>query len=349
MKRYISLVLVALMVLGLVPGGSFANKESFDPLLVQALTLEGDNDLGSFTTPDTFITPDWYYVQLEMNRELNNLKAGGKKSNLLIDYTQLDLSLIESGSVTSHTYTGDSETLSVNTFQVSPISKSSAADKITRYVFHLTNQYRPDTAISINFSLPGLEESNIYTYGTLKHEAMLAIVSGIPECLEKPRLGDSGSSGSGGGGSSWTEKYTPETMTKEMFTSFKIGVTSYTTSDGITKTMDVAPEVKGNKTFVPIRYLAKSLGVADDGITWDSKTQTVAITRGETVVSMTIGDTTQLINDNPVEMDVAPYIKSGRTMLPARWLAEPLGATVEWDEVTQQNTIKFTQEIEQTQ
>ena len=42
--------------------------------------------------------------------------------------------------------------------------------------------------------------------------------------------------------------------------------------------------------------------------------------------------------DEPVEMDVAPFAENGRTFLPARWIAEPLGAQVEWDEETQEVT-----------
>lgn len=40
-----------------------------------------------------------------------------------------------------------------------------------------------------------------------------------------------------------------------------------------------------------------------------------------------------------VEMDVAPIIRNGRTMLPARFVAENLGAEVSWDETSQTVTI----------
>jgi hypothetical protein len=40
-------------------------------------------------------------------------------------------------------------------------------------------------------------------------------------------------------------------------------------------------------------------------------------------------------------MDVAPEIKDGRTMLPFRWIAQALGASVEWDEATQTVTVKL--------
>ena len=41
--------------------------------------------------------------------------------------------------------------------------------------------------------------------------------------------------------------------------------------------MDVVPELKDGRTFVPIRFLAYSLGVDESGISWDEKTQQVTI------------------------------------------------------------------------
>ena len=47
------------------------------------------------------------------------------------------------------------------------------------------------------------------------------------------------------------------------------------------------------------------------------------------------------VSQELVKMDVAPEIKDGRTMLPARWVAETLGAEVEWDVATKQAIIKM--------
>lgn len=53
----------------------------------------------------------------------------------------------------------------------------------------------------------------------------------------------------------------------------KIGSNKYTV-DGIEKTMDTAPFIKDNRTFVPVRFVAEELGCE---ILWDSKTQTVTL------------------------------------------------------------------------
>jgi len=47
------------------------------------------------------------------------------------------------------------------------------------------------------------------------------------------------------------------------------------------------------------------------------------------------------VNGQSTRMDVSPEITNDRTFLPARWVAEALGAEVEWDENTKQAIIKM--------
>jgi len=54
-----------------------------------------------------------------------------------------------------------------------------------------------------------------------------------------------------------------------------------------------------------------------------------------------IGSTTYYLNDEMKTMDVAPIILEGRTLLPIRYVAEALGATVEWNDIEQKVTIRF--------
>ena len=58
------------------------------------------------------------------------------------------------------------------------------------------------------------------------------------------------------------------------------------------------------------------------------------------MVKLTIGDKTMIINGVPFTMDVAPEIADpGGTMLPVRWVAQALGATIDWDPATQTVTV----------
>jgi len=101
--------------------------------------------------------------------------------------------------------------------------------------------------------------------------------------------------------------------------------------NGVAKVMDAAPYIKAGRTYVPVRYLGLALGVAESDIVWDAATQTVTITKGDKKVEMTIGSSTITVNGEAKTMEVAPEITGGRTMLPARYVAEGLGYVVGWD------------------
>lgn len=120
--------------------------------------------------------------------------------------------------------------------------------------------------------------------------------------------------------------------------SFTVGSTSYMLND-VQQTMDVAPYIKGDRTFMPVRYVAYSLGIGDSGILWDETSRTVTLMKGDKVVQLKIGSPNMLINGASVTMDVAPEITSDRTMLPLRFIAQAFGADVGWDAATQTATI----------
>lgn len=111
---------------------------------------------------------------------------------------------------------------------------------------------------------------------------------------------------------------------------FKIDSNIYQINS-VSKVMDVAPYIKSNRTYVPVRYLAYVLGVAEADVVWDEGSQKVTLTKGDNVVELTIGSTTITVNGEAQTMDVAPEITDGRTMLPARYVAEGLGYVVGWD------------------
>lgn len=114
---------------------------------------------------------------------------------------------------------------------------------------------------------------------------------------------------------------------------FRIGSNVYSVN-GVAKIMDVAPYIKDNRTYVPIRFLAYALGVTENDVVWDAETSTATFTKGDKVVVLTIGSTTITVNGEAQTMDVAPEIVNNRTMLPARFVAEGLGSTVAWDGAT---------------
>ncbi|WP_338818466.1 hypothetical protein MTCOM_23690 [Moorella thermoacetica] len=114
--------------------------------------------------------------------------------------------------------------------------------------------------------------------------------------------------------------------------SFVIGSTTYTVN-GVQNTMDVAPYVKNDRTYLPVRYVAYALGITPENILWDGKTATF-IGEGR-VVQVTPGSAVMTINGAPVTMDVTTDLVNGRVMVPFRWIAQAFGAQVNYDEATQ--------------
>jgi len=57
------------------------------------------------------------------------------------------------------------------------------------------------------------------------------------------------------------------------------------------------------------------------------------------MLKLQIGNLFMYVNDVPQEIDVPPQIVEGRTLLPIRWVAEPLGASVGWDENEKKVTV----------
>ena len=59
----------------------------------------------------------------------------------------------------------------------------------------------------------------------------------------------------------------------------------------------------------------------------------------KTEVKLTIGSTTAYVNGQAKTLDVAPVIENSRTLMPLRFIAEAMGATVEWDGATSTATL----------
>ena len=56
----------------------------------------------------------------------------------------------------------------------------------------------------------------------------------------------------------------------------------------------------------------------------------VVLRKDNTMVVLTIGSDKITVNDQVKQMDVAPEITNSYTMLPARWVVEAFGGTIEW-------------------
>lgn len=99
---------------------------------------------------------------------------------------------------------------------------------------------------------------------------------------------------------------------------------------------DVAPIIRGERTMLPIRFVAEALGAT---VAWDGILQKVTITKGEDVIDIYINSAVAFVNGNPVDLDSSAFIENSRTYLPLRFVAENLGADVHWNAETKEVTV----------
>ena len=90
-------------------------------------------------------------------------------------------------------------------------------------------------------------------------------------------------------------------------------------------TIDAAPIVENNRTFVPFRALAEAFGAT---VAYDEATQAVTAELNGVTVVMTIGSAEYTVNGVAKTADVAPFINGSRTMVPVRFVAEAFGIKV---------------------
>lgn len=116
---------------------------------------------------------------------------------------------------------------------------------------------------------------------------------------------------------------------------FVIGAKSYT-KDGSSVAMDAAAYIDTNKrTMVPVRYIGNALGISDNAISYDNKTRTATI--GD--AKITTGSKTITTSKGTTTMDTVAVNNNGRIYVPARFITEALGGSVEWDQATKTVTV----------
>ncbi len=105
------------------------------------------------------------------------------------------------------------------------------------------------------------------------------------------------------------------------------------------------PIIKNDRTLVPIRAIVEALGGT---ITWVPVNNGIAVTikLGSVVINLQTEKPTATVNGKIVYIDsdnhkIVPEIINNRTMLPIRFIAERLGAKVNWDSNTQTITITY--------
>ncbi len=108
--------------------------------------------------------------------------------------------------------------------------------------------------------------------------------------------------------------------------------------NGVETVLDAAPVIRSDRTMLPVRFVAESFGAT---VGWDGATSTATITNNDVSIVITVGKDTAVVNGETVKLDSPAYIdkSNNRTYMPVRFVAEALGATVDWDGATSTATL----------
>ncbi|TVY09661.1 stalk domain-containing protein [Paenibacillus cremeus] len=98
--------------------------------------------------------------------------------------------------------------------------------------------------------------------------------------------------------------------------------------DGKDLAFEQPPVIRDGNTLTPLRAIFESMGAA---VKWDQSTQTATATKGATTLAIQIGSSTALKNNVPVKLEMPAQLVNGYTMVPARFVGEAFGGTVNWD------------------
>lgn len=101
--------------------------------------------------------------------------------------------------------------------------------------------------------------------------------------------------------------------------------------NGEKKNIDVAPLLKDSTTYIPIKYVLDSFGGSS---TWNNTAKKITVTRGTSVLELTVGKKEFILNGSKKQAEVSPIIVDNRTLVPLRLVSEQLGIVVKWDKKT---------------
>ncbi len=105
---------------------------------------------------------------------------------------------------------------------------------------------------------------------------------------------------------------------------------------GNTFVNDVAPIIVKDRAMLGARFIAETLGAT---VEWNAEERKATITGADIVIVLYIDSTTAYVNGKEITLDSPAIIRDNRTYTPVRFVAEHLGATVEWSAATSQAII----------
>lgn len=94
---------------------------------------------------------------------------------------------------------------------------------------------------------------------------------------------------------------------------------------------EMPPIIFSDRSVVPAREVFEELGAK---VTWKASSQLVMVSMGKTSIKLIINSKIARVNSETVTMEIPAKLINGKTMIPARFVAENLGLEVDFDSKT---------------
>lgn len=97
------------------------------------------------------------------------------------------------------------------------------------------------------------------------------------------------------------------------------------------ETGEAEPFIENGRTLVPFRAIFEAFGAE---VGWDGSTKTVTGITDECELRLTVDKADAMVNGIGMKLDIPAKIKNNRTYVPLRFVAQSMGAEVEWVDST---------------
>ncbi len=99
---------------------------------------------------------------------------------------------------------------------------------------------------------------------------------------------------------------------------------------------NILPVIENGRTLIPVRAVSETLHC---DVVWHDDTKEIDIIRDGVSIKLSIGSTAAYVNGDEVQLDAAPNILGGRTIVPLRFISESFDLGVDWDDESRTITI----------
>ena len=99
------------------------------------------------------------------------------------------------------------------------------------------------------------------------------------------------------------------------------------TIDDRVQEFDIEPMIVNGRTMVPFRRIFEEFGME---VYYDADTGGISAVGRDKTIQLNNNNENIIVNGNAMKMDVAPFIKDGRLLVPVRFISEAMEMYIEW-------------------